>query len=525
VCSSDLTAGTWYQHICVSPAGDVAYCISGGQSVDKLDRGTGKFSTIFQAGAGQSFVDIAIDNNNILYVLGNNPVSVIKMDTSGNVQANITNGYLTIVTSIAVSDSALFCACSNYRGVFLLDKTSGAFQSEIYHSAGSWQVSTTTPNPGDNATGNIASSQGSLYAAFFDGVNPAAVFNASGAYQGSHGVAADYSDPWSTRITADDSGKIYVSDQFNGFIKEVISGTTLYTEPLRNSGEFANISDMCAASDNTLYIVDNALWKITSLTSDGQFHSIDTPGSGAGQILFPQSIAATASDIFVGCPGASNKIMHYRASGAFVGSQNIAEGPPNRMIPLSGGRLLVWTGAASLHTYSTASLAWLADVPISHPNAALAQGVYFCVATEKIYCAFYGSSFASVGILSSDLATYTEIWTSANDPVFSQSGLPGEPFQIAGIAPAPAGDVWVTFSSPGAVVRITQGGGVFASFAVRGDYQGGQSWNAGKIVAYALGTNGNGPHANVMTADPLQNVYVSYDGPNIAKYSPEVALQ
>jgi hypothetical protein len=523
-------SGYYFQSICISPAGDAAYGISG-SNVYKLDRGAKKITLI---SSGLNAFNIAIDDNNVLFVAGNpgGLCTITRMDTSGHAQGTISDSSLINVSGIAVSSTTLFCACSNFAGILLLDKTTGSRQREIYWDGAAWNnivVGGSLTN-GNSTPADVAydSVQARLYACFGNS-NPTSVLDpANVAAPVELGIATNYSQTWASRVAVDDAGKIYVSDKSFSFINEIsTANTTFYTSPARNGGEFGNISDACS-DGGTAYFADTLLWEVASLTSDGQFHLFGTPGNGIGQLFSPQSVAAKGSDVYIGCTAAANKIVHYGVGGAFIAEVPVAAGPPQRMVALPDGRLVVWTGGASLHSYNATSLAFLADTTIINPNVASAQDLFFCISTDgsKIYCAFYGSTYASVGILSSDLSTYTEIWNATSDPAFTKPGLSGTPYRIAGIAPAPVGDVWVTFSAPGAIARITQTGSVFGSFAVRTDYSG-DSWTAGKIVTYALDSSGfwHGPFANYTAADQKQDVFVAYDGPFIGEYSPEAALQ
>jgi hypothetical protein len=541
---SDQRGDIKFQSLCIDDSGSTIYLVrADGRSIYKVDRATHAFAQIYALpdSASENYFDIAIDSSGNLYIADNTQGKCLiqRMSTSGSILGTIDSPYLTNVNSIAVSDSYLYVSCQNYSCVLILDKASGATYGEIYWDGSAWHnvVSGGAPTVGNSSTQQIAynRAQSRLYASFWDG-SPVGIFdpsNLSTPHQASFGNTSDYSTTWDIGIAVDNSGKMYASDPRLTFIKELSSGTTVYSNRAREPEEFLNVTDMHLGASGTMYFVDNSLWQITSLTSDGQFHLFGTPGNGAGQLWWPQAITEKNGETYCGCGGGGWRVLHYASSGGFLDENSVSgEGNPMRMATMADGRILIWADRGgpgkAFYTYTTSPWTLAGGPYVPDARFATAYDVHLCLfADGKVYCTLWKDTYASVGYLSDDLATYTEIWNSSSESVFTTPHLGSNCFRTTGIERAPAGDIWVGFSGLSAVVRFTPAGGVFASLSTYTDYTG-NKWRAGKIVAYSIDANSywQGPSSRLMCVDAEQNIFVSYDQTdlNILEFSPTVSL-
>jgi hypothetical protein len=144
-----------------------------------------------------------------------------------------------------------------------------------------------------------------------------------------------------------------------------------------------------------------------------------------------------------------------------------------------------------------------------------------------MYCTMWNDTEASVGWLSDDLSTYTEIWNSTSEPIFALPGLGNPRYRTTGISEAPAGDIWVGFTGLSAIVRFSTSASIFASFSTNNDYPG-TKWTPGAIVAYSVSPQATawGPMHRLMCADAQRNILVAYDQVDLQllKFSPDVSL-
>lgn len=541
-----------FQNLCIDNSGSNVYLVQGdGRHIYKFDLATHDFTQIYAMAdsANGNFLDIAIDSSGTLYVpnLSMAQVLIQSMSTSGTILGTLpSSSYLASagnVQSIAVSDSYIYVAVSNYNCVLIFDKSSGAPYGEIYWDGAIWHNDSWSggvPTMGINQAEYLVYNNGQsrLYASFWDG-KPIDVLDPASPtpYQSSYGTASDYTNTWNARIAVDNSGKMYASDAQLGFIKEYPSNTTVYVNRTREPGEFLNIRDVHLGASGTMYFVDGSLWQITSLTSDGQFHLFGTPGTGTGQLSWPQTITEKNGEVYCGDGG--SMVLHYNSSGTYIDEGDVwTQGNPMRMATMADGRILIWAAkqpapGSAFFTYTTSP--WtLAGGPFTpDPRFTTATDVHLCLAADgKMYCTFFDTTQASFGYLADDLSTYTEIWNSSSQAaLFTPAALSvaNNIYGTTGIGQAPAGDLWVGFRSLSAMVRFTTTGGVFASFSTNTGYQGKQ-WNPGKIVAYSLdaSSNWNGISApRLMCVDANQNIFVTYDqfDPPLLEFSPTVSLK
>ncbi len=181
-------------------------------------------------------------------------------------------------------------------------------------------------------------------------------FGPDGTYltdQGQRGVAAgQYSWPEAVAVTPDRT--VWVGDTRNGRLQH-FTNADLTGKPAivgtkgTGVGQFDYIEGLSAAANGVLWVADTDNNRVESYDPASQaFQAFGTKGSAPGttQMLFPESVVASASDIYVADTG-NNRIVELNVTtGAYVASYTGLDAPQGIALAPDGTLWVANTGTA-----------------------------------------------------------------------------------------------------------------------------------------------------------------------------------